>query len=75
MGTVQTWVPKTITFHFEPVMSQAPLPGKGEIGMGTLTGVPGKTKTIVVGAAPTHAAGWMRGVAAAVGVGIVGVMI
>lgn len=58
-------------------MSQAPLPGKGEIGMGTLTGEPGHTKTIVVAAAaaPTNAARWMSNVVAAVGVGVVGVMI
>lgn len=73
-GTSQTWVPKTISFHFKPYMTQAPLPGKGEIGMGTLTGEPGQTKTVAMGAAPTQAAGW-RGVAAAVGVGVVGMMV
>lgn len=43
--------------------------------MGTLTGEAGKTKTIVAGAAPTQAVGWMKGVAAAVGVGVVGVVV
>ncbi|KAF1847122.1 uncharacterized protein K460DRAFT_352302 [Cucurbitaria berberidis CBS 394.84] len=72
-GTSQTWVPKTISFHFKD-MTAPLLPGKGEIGMGTLTGEPGQTKTVMLGAAPTEAAGW-RGVAAAVGVGVVGMMV
>lgn len=74
-GTSQTWIPKTITFQFRPWPTQAPLPGKGEIGMGTLTDEPGKTKTILVGAAPTQAAGWIRGVVAAMGVGVVGIVL
>ncbi|KAF3048563.1 hypothetical protein E8E11_003235 [Didymella keratinophila] len=45
IGTLRTWVPQTETFHFE-AMSQAPLPGVGSIGMGTLTGKTGQTQTI-----------------------------
>jgi hypothetical protein len=45
IGTLCTWVPQTETFHFE-AMSQAPLPGAGSIGMGTLTGKTGHTQTI-----------------------------
>jgi hypothetical protein len=42
--------------------------------MGTLTGKTGQTRTIVMGAAPTQGAGWIKGVAAAVGVGVVGMV-
>lgn len=45
IGTLRTWVPQTETFHFE-AMSQAPLPGVGSIGMGTLTGKTGQTQTV-----------------------------
>lgn len=45
IGTLRTWVPQTETFHFK-AMSQAPLPGVGSIGMGTLTGKTGQTQTI-----------------------------
>lgn len=74
IGGVRTWVPKTWTFHFD-VESQAPLPGKGQIGMGTLTGRTGVTRTLVVGAAHTQTAAWMKGVVAAVGVGIAGILV
>lgn len=70
IGTLATWVPNTETFHFE-AMPQAPLPGVGSIGMGTLTGKTGQTQTIlmVVGAAPTHAVELKKAIAAVVAVG------
>ena len=68
-GTSRTWVPRTITLHFKPHITQAPLPGQGEIGMGTLSGKTGNTQTVVVlaGGAPGRAVGWMGGV---VGLGL-----
>ncbi|KAF1943768.1 hypothetical protein EJ02DRAFT_121513 [Clathrospora elynae] len=74
-GTYSTWVPNTIIFDFKPYRTQAPLPGKGEIGMGTLTGKTGQTQTVMVGAAPTQGPGWVKGVAAVVGVGIAGMVV
>ncbi|KAF2826001.1 hypothetical protein CC86DRAFT_248340, partial [Ophiobolus disseminans] len=73
-STSRTWVPKTITLRFKPMSVAAP-PGSGEIGMGTLTGETGKTKTIYVGAAPSQAPGWVHGFAAVVGVGVVGMAV
>ena len=32
-----TWLPNTVTFHFAAVVSQAPAPGRGEVGLGYLT--------------------------------------
>ena len=75
LGTYSTWVPYTISLDFKPSKIHAPLPGKGGIGMGTLTGETGHTQTVVIGAAPTQGAVWVRGVAAAVGVGIAGIVI
>ncbi|KAF2848147.1 hypothetical protein T440DRAFT_470485 [Plenodomus tracheiphilus IPT5] len=72
-GTSRTWVPETTTIHFES-RTPGPLPGSGRIGLGTIKGEVGRTKTIYAGAAATQAAGWMRGVAAAVGVGVVGLV-
>jgi hypothetical protein len=43
--------------------------------MGTLTDELGVTQTVVVGAAATHAPRWVEGVAAAVGVGVVGALV
>ncbi|KAF1837803.1 hypothetical protein BDW02DRAFT_645155 [Decorospora gaudefroyi] len=74
-GTYSTWWPHTVSLDFKPAEPQAPLPGKGAIGMGTLTGKTGVTKTVAMGAAPTQGSGWMRGVVAAVGVGIAGVVV
>ncbi|KAJ8109413.1 hypothetical protein OPT61_g7477 [Boeremia exigua] len=76
VGTLRTWVPNTFTFHFEAV-SQAPLPGVGSIGMGTLTGKTGQTQTIymVVGAAPTSAVGAKKVVVAAVAAGVAGLVL
>lgn len=73
-GTSQTWVPKTITFHFQAYMTQAPLPGKGEIGMGTLTGVPGQTKTVTAAAAPTQDPALLKGLVA-LGMGVAGMLV
>lgn len=75
IGPVTTWVPVTVTFHFEP-MSQAPLPGVGSIGMGTLTGKTGQTQTVwtVVAAAPTASVDAKQVVAVAVAVGAVGLV-
>lgn len=76
IGNIRTWIPKTETFHFES-MSQAPLPGVGGIGMGTLTGKTGQTQTIymVVGAAPTAEINLRKGIAAAMAVGIAGLVV
>jgi hypothetical protein len=44
--------------------------------MGTLTGIPGQTKTFhMLAAAPTPTAGWFRGFVAAVGAGAVGMVL
>ncbi|KAF2031159.1 hypothetical protein EK21DRAFT_111198 [Setomelanomma holmii] len=78
-GTSQTWVPHTITFHFQAMMTSLPPPGSGEIGMGTLTGKTGQTQTVVVGlrvgAAYSQTPKWMEGVVAAVGAGIAGMVL
>lgn len=74
-GTYSTWVPYTVSLDFKPSKIHPPLPGKGEIGMGTLTGNTGHTQTVVVGAAPTQGAVWVRGIAAAVGAGIAGIVV
>jgi hypothetical protein len=74
-STSRTWVPKTITINFDISPSKAPEPGKGIIGMGTLTGETGKTKTIVLGAAPTAGVGkWRVGMVAA-GVAVMGAVV
>lgn len=75
-GTYSTWLPHTVSLDFKPERSIPPAPGRGEIGMGTLTGETGQTQTVVIvqGAAPTYDPGWVRGVAAVVGVGIAGVV-
>lgn len=70
-----TWVPKTITIKYDTAQSRAPEPGKGVIGMGTLTGEVGKTKTVVMGAAQTVGGGWYMGVVVAAGVGFVGLVV
>ncbi|CAA9959713.1 hypothetical protein PTMSG1_03122 [Pyrenophora teres f. maculata] len=74
-GTLSTWAPYTVSLDFKPSTVHAAFPGKGGIGLGTLTGETGHTQTVVIAAAPTQGAVWIRGVAAAVGVGIAGVMI
>lgn len=66
----KTWVPVTITVKFEAVPDQAPQPGIGQIGMGTLTGQPGVTKMVQVGAAPTRGAEVFKGFMVAAGVGL-----
>lgn len=71
-GTSRTWLPHTITIHNEG-LSNAPLPGKGEVGMGTLTGKPGVTRTFIKGAAQTLGPDWI-GAVAAVGMGIAGIL-
>ncbi|KAF2111482.1 hypothetical protein BDV96DRAFT_650040 [Lophiotrema nucula] len=67
IGTSRTWVPVTITVKFIAVPSQLPGPGKGVIGMGTLTGDTGVTKTVVVGAGPTMGVDRLLGSLAVVG--------
>ncbi|KAH6875961.1 hypothetical protein BKA58DRAFT_437916 [Alternaria rosae] len=74
-GTYSTWWPYTISLDFKPVQTQAPLPGVGSIGMGTLTGKTGVTRTVVVNAAPTQGVGWAKGFAAAVGIGMAGMAV
>lgn len=73
-GTSRTWLPHTFTFHFA-TRSPDPPPGKGQIGMGTIKGEAGHTKTIMIGAAPTQAVDWVKGVAAVAGAGIFGLMV
>ncbi|KAJ6194814.1 hypothetical protein J3E72DRAFT_403556 [Bipolaris maydis] len=75
-GTYSTWWPHTISIDFKPQRSAAPAPGRGEIGMGTLTGKTGQTQTVVevVAAAATQDSGWTKGIAAMVGVGIMGIL-
>lgn len=78
-GTSQTWVPKTITFHFPAYVTQAAQPGMGEVGLGSLTGRTGFTKTVVVGGAARATAASEVGKAWAVaavgaGVGLIGVL-
>lgn len=68
-------MPKTFTINFDTSPSKAPEPGKGIIGLGTLTGETGKTRTIVLGAAPTGGVGrWRAGMVAA-GVAVVGAVV
>ncbi|KAF1978773.1 hypothetical protein BU23DRAFT_595339 [Bimuria novae-zelandiae CBS 107.79] len=74
IGTKQTWLPHTVTIHQEALSDAAVPPGRGEIGMGTLTGHPGATKTIIKGAAETKGPEWKVGVMAAMGVGIAGLV-
>jgi len=71
IGKLRTWVPKTYTFHFQ-AMSQAPLPGVGSIGMGTLTGKTDQTQTVYIGVAeaPTPAVDARKAVVAAVAAGL-----
>lgn len=73
-STSRTWLPVTITLRYKPTTTY-PTPGKGKIGMGTLTGETGKTVTIVLGAAASQTAGVVRGVVAALGVGLVGMVV
>ncbi|KAF2264762.1 hypothetical protein CC78DRAFT_580002 [Lojkania enalia] len=70
INKIRTWVPVTVTVTFAAVPDQAPQPGKGEIGMGTLTGVTGRTRTVVLGAAPSMGWSWGRVVAVGMGVGV-----
>jgi hypothetical protein len=73
-GTYSTWFPTVITvIHKEPL--PPPPPGKGEIGLGSITGLTGQTQTVEVGAAPSQTAAWMKGVAAAAGVGLAGMVL
>jgi hypothetical protein len=73
-GTYSTWVPKTIRIQYHTLSAGGP-PVMGEIGMGTLTGKTGRTQTVAMGAAPTQGPGWGLGVAAAVGAGMVGMVV
>ncbi|KAF2004195.1 hypothetical protein P154DRAFT_50751 [Amniculicola lignicola CBS 123094] len=72
IGSSTTWVPVTVTFKFAAVPSQGPLPGKGVIGMGSLTGEAGAVRTIAVGGAEGYGAGraWKGAVAVAGFVGM-----
>jgi hypothetical protein len=73
-GTYSTWTPTVITvIHKTP--APAPPIWQGEIGMGSLTGETGKTQTVYMGAAPSQVAGWAKGVIAAVGAGIAGIVV
>ena len=73
-GTSRTWLPHTITLHQEALTGAAPPPGKGEIGMGTLTGKVGVTQTIIEGGAATTRPKWQAGAVAAMGMGMAGLL-
>lgn len=74
-GVSQTWVPRTITYDFNAYLPQAQgaQPGSGEIGMGTLIGSLGVTKTVTLGSAPTKKVQWALG-AVVIGMGVAGVL-
>ncbi|KAF2705825.1 hypothetical protein K504DRAFT_387033, partial [Pleomassaria siparia CBS 279.74] len=72
--TSRTWVPKTITVKFGHAQTPAAEPGKGSIGMGTLKGDVGKTRTVVMGAAATKGPEWYMGGVVAAGVGLLGMI-
>jgi hypothetical protein len=42
--------------------------------MGSITGITGQTQAVEMGAAPVQTAAWMKGLAAAAGVGIAGMV-
>lgn len=73
-GTSRTWLPHTITLYQGAPARTGPLPGKGEIGMGTLTGELGITQTVVQGGAMTAGPEWKMGAVAAVGLGVAGII-
>lgn len=64
----------TITLEFAAVPQQASMPGKGEIGLGTLTGTVGSTRTLNM-AMETGKAVWKRGALAAAGAAAIGLAI
>ena len=70
VSTSRTWVPKTLTIHFDHAQTLAPEPGKGVIGLGTIVGELGVTKTVVLGAAPTRTVQWARGAMVVAGLGL-----
>ncbi|OCL12044.1 hypothetical protein AOQ84DRAFT_166785 [Glonium stellatum] len=75
IGGVVTWVAHVYTQTFAAVPSQLPEPGKGEIGMGTLTGQVGVTKTVDAGAVETgRSVMWKKGAIAA-GAVVVGLVV
>lgn len=73
-GTSRTWLPHTVTLRNEALSGAPPPPGKGRIGMGTLTGRLGVTRTVVQGAAQTVGPEWKVGAMAAMGIGIAGMV-
>jgi hypothetical protein len=73
-GTSRTWLPHTITLHNQAALETGPAPGKGQIGMGTITGRLGVTKTVIQGSAKTVGPEWKIGAMAAVGIGIAGIV-
>ncbi|KAF2439797.1 hypothetical protein P171DRAFT_111651 [Karstenula rhodostoma CBS 690.94] len=73
-GTSRTWLPHTITLRNEALSEAAPPPGKGKIGMGTLTGRLGVTRTVIEGAAKTVGPEWKVGAMAVMGIGIAGMV-
>jgi hypothetical protein len=73
-GTSRTWLPHTITLHNQAALETVPAPGKGQIGMGTITGRLGVTQTVIQGSAKTVGPEWKLGAMAAVGIGIAGMV-
>ncbi|KAH7138876.1 hypothetical protein B0J11DRAFT_574821 [Dendryphion nanum] len=74
--TFQTWVPKTVVVSFAAVPRPAALPGVGSVGMGSITGLTGVTKTVIA-AAPARPTGWGVGVGVGLGVaaGLAGLIV
>ncbi|KAF2011268.1 hypothetical protein BU24DRAFT_495485 [Aaosphaeria arxii CBS 175.79] len=75
--TATTWYPQTVVMLFKATPGQGAAPGSGAIGMGTLTGEVGRTKTVVAGSAATAEVkvwGKAVGVLAGVGLGVVGLL-
>ena len=74
IGSLVTWVPHVYTQTFAGTPGQLPEPGNGEVGMGTLTGQVGVTKTVDAGAVETARDMWKKGAIAA-GAVVVGLVV
>lgn len=75
IGSVVTWVPHVYTQTFAATPGQLPEPGEGEVGMGTLTGQVGVTKTVNAGAVETARGMMWKNGAIAAGAMVVGLVV